>query len=95
MTIAAELRNGQVLVGQCEISHPTKPSVPTIVTPSNDRGDLFDHEDDHTSTDAMGDHNAATPDNVAYTKEDEDEYTALGSPIDRVPQIISRIVVPP
>lgn len=82
VTIAAELIDRRILVGQCEISHPSRPPAPIVVTPQV-------HEDrsrqwyDSAPTDAMDNEIPATPDNVAYIKQDDGDYEPLGSRIDR------------
>lgn len=86
VTIAAELSNGQTLVGQCEISHPSPSSIPSpIVKPTNtfhlggrkkvdDSSDDDEEEssfEDDWAEDAMGVDTGSSVQNVNYTKEDE------------------------
>jgi hypothetical protein len=83
VTIAAELRDQRILVGQCEISHPSRSSAPSIVT-SLVHEDRTRPWDDSAPTDALDNETASTPDNVAYTKQDDSNHEPLGSPIDRL-----------
>ena len=81
VTIAAELKDQRILVGQCEISHPSRPSAPITSQAHEDRTRGWD---DSAPTDALDNETAATPDNVAFTKQDQSNYDTLGSPIDRL-----------
>jgi hypothetical protein len=83
VTIAAELKDRRILVGQCEISHPSRSSGPTIVM-SRAHEDGAHQWDDSAPTDAMHHEDATIPDNVACTKRDDDDYDPLGSPINRL-----------
>jgi hypothetical protein len=93
VTIAAELENGQTLVGQCEISHPS-PSITSPNTATNtskfqiygnpdDRSEASEDLDENDwAVDAMGGEGGSTANNVHYTKENE-HHQPLDAPIRR------------
>lgn len=92
MTIAAELKNGRTLVGQCEISHPSPlPSSPVINKGRStfkfhqepDENESEDSElDDDWAEDALGGEAGSTVQNVNYSKEGE-HHQSLEAPIHR------------
>jgi len=95
VTIAAELENGQILVGQCEISHPSpslaSPQTATKTSKFHIHAEVDDGSEDSEDTageddwvaDAMGAEPGASIHNVQYTKENE-RYQPLEAPIRRM-----------
>lgn len=98
MTIAAELKNGRTLVGQCEISHPSPlPSSPVISKTlstfkfhqEEDESESEDSELDDWAEDALGGDAGSTVQNVNYSKEGE-HHQSLEAPIHRKIIFLSR-----
>ncbi|KAK1224706.1 hypothetical protein PQX77_012379 [Marasmius sp. AFHP31] len=85
VTIAAELENGERLVGQCEISHPvprqTSASTPPITDNSKSSYEEWSPLDGSTQrqSNVMFEHGSKDMDNV-----DKDSYEALNSRISRL-----------
>lgn len=91
MTIAAELANGKVVVGQCEISHPSSPQRPSTSPKTHkfrigrreedeESDEVDDIDEDWTTEDALVGEASSSVQNVSYTKASE-AHQPLESPI--------------
>jgi len=79
VTIAAELESGDTIVGQCEISHPTRPMLPLATSP---RGEATDNIEEFLWSPLRD----APIRNMNFTKgiNGEEDYPTLESPIKKV-----------
>ena len=101
VTIAAELENGETIVGQCEISHPSTGQATSylVATASksethHDHSAFEDGESEGAQEDAIGESGVTPLSNVNYAKLEDHEYEPLRSPIERSsspPAIITAI----
>jgi hypothetical protein len=101
VTIAAKLKNGGTLVGQCEISHPPTSSVAPHIAPISIStsqihyaGDVSgDVESGDVPEDAMGE-NSVAHSNINYAKLEDHQYDPLDSPIERKALTMHLVVCP-
>ncbi|KAH8799563.1 hypothetical protein DL96DRAFT_1564550 [Flagelloscypha sp. PMI_526] len=77
VTIAAELKDGKKLVGQCEISHPVISTSPSFKVE-------FDEDGQDQDADGIGETIRHQSSNVKFESQAKDAYESLPSPISRL-----------